>query len=169
MNASFLLRFYAFFIDYIIIFLYLIFIFIIGFLFPSIQELFKGPVIIAQLTGFLLVTLPVSLYFIIGDSFFDKQTIGKKRARIRVIRNNGEAVSGLRMVFRTLLKFLPWELSHFLVFRLVHIGNGEVPLSYYLIGILIYALIFLYILTAIFTKRKQSIYDILTKTQVVKV
>ena len=169
MNASFWLRFYAFLIDYLLIFLYLIVVLIIGFLFPSMQNLFNGSVIIAQLTGFLLVTLPVSLYFIISDSYVGKQSIGKKKVGIKVIRNNGEAVSVLRMAFRTLLKFLPWELSHFLAFRLIHIGEGEVPLIYYLLGILIYALMFGYILSAIFTKRKQSIYDILTKTQVVKV
>lgn len=132
------------------------------------QNLFNGSVIIAQLTGFLLVTLPVSLYFIISDSYVGKQSIGKKKVGIRVVTNNGEATSILRMAFRTLLKFLPWELSHFLAFRLIHIGEGEVPFIYYLIGILIYALMFGYILSAIFTKRKQSIYDILTKTQVVK-
>ncbi|MBB6512809.1 putative RDD family membrane protein YckC [Gracilibacillus halotolerans] len=168
MNASFWLRFYAFLIDYIIIFIYLIFILLTGFLFPSMQNLFNGSVIIAQLTGFLLVTLPVSLYFIISDSYVGKQSIGKKKVGIRVVTNNGEATSILRMAFRTLLKFLPWELSHFLAFRLIHIGEGEVPFIYYLIGILIYALMFGYILSAIFTKRKQSIYDILTKTQVVK-
>ncbi|WP_256463971.1 hypothetical protein [Gracilibacillus caseinilyticus] len=42
------------------------------------------------------------------------------------------------------------------------------PFAYYLIGGFIYALIFTYILTAIFTKKKQSLYDIVVKSQLMK-
>lgn len=71
-------------------------------------------------------------------------------------------------ILRTMLKFLPWELSHFLMYRLVNIGDQDVPVLYYAIGALIYGLIFAYILTAIFTKNKQSLYDLLAGTYVVK-
>ncbi|MBD8070667.1 RDD family protein [Bacillus sp. PS06] len=170
MNASFLLRIKAFMIDYILILCYLVILFIFNvFLFPSLQDYFKGSLLVAQFTGFLMVTLPVSLYFIFCDSSIGKQSLGKKRVGIRVVGSDGEALSFLHVTFRTILKFLPWELSHFLVYRLVYIGDGEVPIIYYLIGGLIYALMFAYILTAILTKRKQSLYDIIAKTQVVKV
>ncbi|WP_419962687.1 hypothetical protein [Psychrobacillus sp. BM2] len=72
-------------------------------------------------------------------------------------------------ICRTILKFLPWELSHYLVYRLIYIGDAEVPLNYYIIGGIIYALMFAYILTSMFTKRKKSLYDIVVKTNVVKV
>ncbi|SEH76837.1 hypothetical protein SAMN05192559_1041, partial [Halobacillus karajensis] len=68
-----------------------------------------------------------------------------------------------------ILKFLPWELSHFFVYRLIYIGDGEVPFTQYLLAGLIYVLIFAYILTAVFTRKKQSLYDIVSKTHVVKV
>ena len=169
-NASFLLRFKAFMIDYILIFIYLAIVFILNvFLFPTLQEFFNGSVIVAQFTGFLMVTFPVSLYFIISDSNIGGQSFGKKKMGIRVVEKNGEAISVTHITFRTILKFLPWELSHFLVYRLIYLGDGEVPFTYYLIGGLIYALIFTYIMTAIFTKKKQSLYDIATKTHVVKV
>lgn len=129
MNATFLLRFKAFMIDYIFILVYLALLFVINvFLFPSIQEFFNGSLIVAQVTGFLMVTFPVSLVF---DSPIGGQSIGKRKTGIQVVNKNGEAISLLRTTFRTVLKFLPWELSHYLVYRLVYIGDGEIPFSYY--------------------------------------
>lgn len=169
MHASFLLRFKAFLIDYLFILMYLIFLFIFNvFLFPSLQDLFNGSLIVAQFTGFLMVTFPISLYFIISESKMGGQSFGKRKTGIRVVKKNGDTLSLLHATFRTILKFLPWELSHFLVHRLIYIGDGEVPIIYYLIGGVIYALMFAYILAAIFTKKKQSLYDLLAKTQVVK-
>ncbi len=169
LNAFFLLRFKAFLFDYLFILLYLVLLFIINvFLFPSLQEFFIVSPIVAQLTGFLMVTFPISLYFIISDSTIGRRTYGKRKAGIQVVGKDGKTISLLHSGIRTFLKFLPWELSHFLVYRLVLIGNGEVPLSYYLIGGFIYALMLAYILTAIFSKKKQSLYDMLTKTQVIK-
>ena len=169
LNASFLLRFKAFMIDYIIILFYLVVLFIFNvFLFPSLQEFFNGSLIVAHFTGFLMVTFPVSLYFIISDSKIGGQSFGKRKTSIQVVGKSGEPISLPHATFRTILKFSPWELSHFLVYRLIYIGDGEIPFAYYLIGGLIYVLIFAYILTAIFTKKKQSLYDIFAKTQVVK-
>ena len=170
MNATFIIRFRAFLIDYIIIFAYLVLLVVLNvFLFPSMQELFQGSLIKAQFIGFLMVTLPISIYFILSDSVFGGQSFGKKKMEIQVVGANGKALSIPRAIFRTVLKFLPWELSHFLVYRLVFIGDEAVPLSYSLIGAVIYALMFVYILTAIFTKKKQSLYDIIAKTYVVKI
>ncbi|MER2010249.1 MAG: RDD family protein, partial [Psychrobacillus sp.] len=129
MNATFLLRFKAFMIDYIFILVYLALLFVINvFLFPSLQAFFNGSLIVAQVTGFLMVTFPVSLVF---DSPIGGQSIGKRKTGIQVVNKNGEAISLLRTTFRTVLKFLPWELSHYLVYRLVYIGDGEIPFSYY--------------------------------------
>lgn len=169
-NAKFLLRFKAFMIDYMLILVYLVVIFLLnGLIFPSLQGFFTGSLVVAQFTGFLMVTLPVSIYFIISDSVIGGQSVGKKKMGIQVVDKNGDPLSVIQITFRTVLKFLPWELSHYLVYRLVYLGDGEVPFNYYLIGGLIYVLIFTYILTAIFTKKKQSLYDIIVKTQVIKV
>ncbi|MDG5786793.1 RDD family protein [Evansella sp. AB-P1] len=169
MNATFLLRLKAFLFDYIIILCYLIILFFINiFLFPSLQEFFTGSIIVAQLTGFIMVTLPVSIYFIITDSSIVGQSFGKRRTGIRIINKNGAPLSIIHVTFRTILKFLPWELSHFLVYRLIYLGESQVPTRYYIIGGIIYGLIFTYIFTAIFTKKKQALYDIIAKTEVIK-
>ena len=100
MNASFLLRFKAFIIDYILIFIYLVGLFIVSiFLFPSLQRFFTGSLVVAQFTGFLLVTFPVSLYFIISDSNIGEQSFGKRKAGIKVVGTNGEALSMLHLNF----------------------------------------------------------------------
>ena len=68
-NATFIMRFKAFMLDYLLIFAYLSVLAVFNiFVFPSIQSLFINSLVVAQFTGFLMVTLPVSLYFIISDS-----------------------------------------------------------------------------------------------------
>ncbi|MEK4085856.1 RDD family protein [Psychrobacillus sp. FSL K6-1415] len=170
MNVTFIMRFKAFMLDYLLIFAYLVVLAIFNILiFSSVQSLFNGSLVLAQFTGFLMVTLPVSLYFIISDSVIGRQTFGKRRMGIKVVNERNETLPILHAILRTILKFLPWELSHYLVYRLVYLGDGEVPLNYYIVGGIIYALMFAYILTALFTKRKRSLYDIVVKTQVIKV
>lgn len=115
-----------------------------------------------------MVTLPVSLYFVLTDSVIGGRSFGKKKMGIRVIEETGATLSMPKSIYRTILKFLPWEIAHYLVYRLVEVGDGEVHFNYYIIGGIIYALIFSYILTAIFTKKKQSFYISFPKTQVVK-
>ncbi|WP_229683255.1 RDD family protein [Virgibacillus oceani] len=163
-------RFKAFLFDYLLILVYLAILVVFGvFLFPSIQELFSGSLIKAQFVGFMMVTLPISLYFIVCDSIIIGQTFGKKKMGIQVFNENQEVLPVLQAVYRVILKFIPWELSHYLVYRMVALGDDKIPILYYMIGGLIYALIFAYILTAIFTKKKQTLYDIAARTQVVKV
>lgn len=167
-NASFLLRCKAFLIDYILIVAYLISLAAVSlFLLPSVQGWFAGSLVTAQLAGFATVTLPVSAYFVVSDSA-GRQSFGKKRAGIRVVGENGERPSVSRIIFRTALKFLPWELSHFLVYRLANLGD-TVPLYCYWIGGLVYGLIIAYAATAIFTRKKRSLYDLLAGTQVIRV
>lgn len=115
-----------------------------------------------------MVTLPVSLYFIITDSRIGKGSFGKRKMRIRVVDANNRSISVSRAIFRTALKFLPWELSHFMAYRMIYLGDGDIQLLDYLIGGLIYTSILLYVLMAVFTKNKQSLYDRLAKTYVVK-
>lgn len=156
-------------LDYLLIFAYLVVLVIINvFLFPSIQVFFNESLVVAQFTGFLMVTLPVSLYFVISDSVLGGQSFGKRRMRIKVVNEKEEPLRVLHAICRTALKFLPWELSHYLVYRLIFLGEAEVPFNYYVIGGIIYALMLAYILTSIFTKKKKSLYDIVVKTHVVK-
>lgn len=170
MNVSFWLRLKAFFIDYLFILAYLALLFIANvFILPDLQKFFQGSMATAQFTGFLMVTLPVSLYFVISEVLFNGQSVGKKKLNMQVVGAEGEKISLRKSVFRTILKFLPWEMSHFLIYRLMEIGEEPVPGFYMIVGIWIYALMFLYILTAIFTEKKLAFYDRIAKTKVVKI
>ena len=101
MAAGFLLRFKAFLIDYLLVLGYGVLLLVFNvFLFPQLQNLFAGSLWLAQFTGFVMVTLPVSIYFIISDSLFNGQSYGKKKMGIRTIGENGSALSVGRAVFR---------------------------------------------------------------------
>lgn len=168
-SAGIWIRLKAFTLDYFWIFLYLCLVLLLTVVAaPGIQDYFNGPVGTAQLAGFLLVTLPVSLYFAIGDSTLFKGTYGKRKMRIQVVDVHAQPTGILRSAVRVIFKFLPWELSHFLVYRLVSLGENEFPVFLMLIGSLVYLLIFIYILTAIFSKENRSLYDRLSGTKVIR-
>ncbi|WP_177167562.1 RDD family protein [Planococcus faecalis] len=115
-----------------------------------------------------MLTLPVSLYFIVADSKMGKQSFGKYKMGIVVTDKNQKPLSIGRAMSRTFLKFLPWQLSHFMVYRMIQLRAEELELLDYLIWGWIYGLVFLSMLMVIFTKNKQTLYDWLTKTYVFK-
>lgn len=169
MNVSVIQRFKAFLIDYLLIAGYLLSLMVLTvFISPSIQSFFQGSLVIAQFTGFLMVTLPVTIYFAAFDSLGKGQTFGKRKMKIRVVTLDGQKPDLLRSAIRNLLKFVPWELSHFLIYRLMVLGNDPVPVFYMGVGGFVYVLMFVYLTTAIFSNRKQTLYDWVVKTQVVK-
>jgi uncharacterized RDD family membrane protein YckC len=79
---------------------------------PNVLErLFQGPVA-GQASGFMLVTLPVTLYFAVQEASARQATWGKVRCSLKVIGPDGGRLSLGRALARTALKFLPWELAH---------------------------------------------------------
>lgn len=169
MNPGFFLRLKAFLFDYLLILAYMLVLAVFSmFLIPSIQQLFTGSPASAQLAGFLMITLPVSLYFTLADSRIGGGSFGKRITGIRVMDLDGRPLAVLHSAVRTALKFVPWELSHFLVYRLMWLGDDPVPIGYMILGGLIYALIGAYIAVPFFTKKKQSVYDLAIRTEVVR-
>ncbi|WP_411842331.1 RDD family protein [Salinicoccus sp. HZC-1] len=167
--ARFLTRLKAFLFDYIIILMYLLFIVMISVVFvPALQKLFIHSVPVSQLTTFLLVTFPVVLYFSFFDSKFSKGSFGKRKTGLKVVDSKGARLSFLHSLGRNLVKFVPWEFGHYTAFKMAYLGEGGVPPVDWITGILTYVLIFAYILTAIYTKKKQSVYDIAVNTYVIK-
>jgi len=67
--STFSVRIYAFLLDYLVIVIYGVFVVgTISFAFrPFFQSLFSSSPAVAELTGFCLMTLPVSLYFILCE------------------------------------------------------------------------------------------------------
>ena len=157
-------------LDYVIILFYLVTVTLIFLLLNSLfnlnDRLFIDRVR-AQLTAFLLITLPVALYFAISESSNRQATWGKQRMKLRVTDENGERISFWRALARTFLKFIPWELSHTLIWELSFSPQTDTVLTYYGFGF-VYLLVGLNIASLLLTKTHQTIYDLLTKTYVVK-
>lgn len=168
MYAGFWRRAGAFALDYIIILGYLLGITLLfalaNALFGQSQWLFADR-IRAQFVAFLLVTLPVTLYFAVFESSPRQATWGKHRLNLKVADHDGKQVSFWRALGRTILKLIPWELSHTLIWEIYFSPQtNSVWINYGFV--LVYLWIGLNILTLVGTKTHQTLYDLLTKTYV---
>jgi uncharacterized RDD family membrane protein YckC len=167
--AGFRQRVAAFALDYIIILGYLLGLALLSLLttqlFSASQWLFADRVR-AQFVAFLLVTLPVTLYFAVSESSPQRATWGKQRLKLKVGDRNGNRISVWRAFGRTLLKFVPWEISHTLIWQIYF--SQAAPSVWISYGFaLVYLLIGLNIVSLILTKTNQTLYDLLTFTYVI--
>ena len=167
--AGFWQRTKAFGYDYLVISLYLILITLLFLALNSTfhlnQRLFTSRVA-AQSSGFLIITLPITLYFAIGESSTKQATWGKQRLGLKVTERNGEQISFWRALARTLLKFIPWEISHTLIWNIYF--STESFSAYINYGFsLVYLLIGLNIASLVMARKNQSLYDFLAGTFVI--
>ncbi|MGG3574110.1 RDD family protein [Bacillus gobiensis] len=163
------IRIYAFLFDYLMIVLYGIFVVgTISVIFrPVITPLFSDSPAAAELTGFFLVTLPVSLYFIICECSTWQGTWGKKKLSIRVVDNSGNRIGLFRSTVRTAIKFMPWEAGHFAVWHLT-LPTDFSDTGVYVILITVYLTVFIYLLSPLMNKKRKTIYDWIAGTKVVR-
>ncbi len=66
----------------------------------------------SEFSAFLLLVLPVILYFALFEHSSWQATWGKRKMGLRVIDRHGARLSLPRSLTRSLLKFAPWELTH---------------------------------------------------------
>jgi uncharacterized RDD family membrane protein YckC len=170
MYAGFWSRAGAFALDYIIILGYLLGTALLSVLanglFGVSQWLFADRVR-AQFVAFLLVTLPVTLYFSISESSSRQATWGKQRLKLKVTNRNGNRGSFWKALGRTLLKFIPWEISHTLIWQIYFSPQADSAWISYGFA-LVYLLIGLNIILLVITKTHQTLYDLLTNTYVIR-
>jgi uncharacterized RDD family membrane protein YckC len=167
--AGFWKRLAAFALDYILILGYLIGIALISLLVNQVfhvNQLLFADRIRAQLVAFLLVTLPVTLYFTVSESSVQQATWGKQRLKLKVADVNGNRIGFWRALARTLLKFVPWEISHTLIWQIYFSPQVESVWISYGFAI-VYLLIGLNIVSLVITKTNQTLYDLLTNTYVI--
>src|SRR5690625_7476048 len=110
--AAFRVRIYAFLLDYLVIVVYGVFVVgTISFVFqPYLKTLFSSSPLTAVLTGFLMMTLPVSLYFIICECSKWQGTLVKRKIGIRIVDDLVRSIGVGRSVFRTGVKLLLWAI-----------------------------------------------------------
>ena len=161
----------AFLFDYLIIAGYLIFVVaagsIVNAIFPIIaHELFGNP-FSGQITGFLIVTFPISLYFILFESSAWQATWGKRRLGLRVTHTDGTRLTILRASSRTFLKFIPWELAHTCIWQISFAQEAAKPMISMGFA-LVWILVEVNIVCLWISSTHQTLYDYLAGTYVVK-
>lgn len=161
-------RIYAFLLDYLVIVIYGVFVVgTISFVFRLyFQSLFSSSPAVAELTGFCLMTLPVSLYFILCERSKWQGTLGKRKMGICVVDNFGQRIGIGRSVVRTTVKFLPWELAHFTIWQLMLPSSMSDMTIYIILGIVYFAII-VYLIIPFTNKKRENVYDWLAGTEVV--
>jgi len=156
-------RLTAFFIDCMVLAAYA------GVLFgasPFLRPLFTGSPYSAELTGFLLLTLPFALYVTISEASKWQATIGKRIMKLRVVNNEtGRRLRLPQAAIRSALKFLPWELAHFAIWHAFVFASS---LQYVAMGVLAmsYLMMFTYIV-GLLRHSHRPIYDRLAHTKVI--
>ena len=92
-----------------------------------VERLFASP-LKGQSTALSLVTLPVSLYWVLGESSAWQGTWGKRRVGLRVVRADGARLSLRRAIGRAAAKFVPWEPAHACIWQVSAAPQEPSPL-----------------------------------------
>ena len=134
---------------------------------PNLADTLFGSPWIGQLTSFLVLTLPVTLYFALMESSPRQGTWGKQRRSLRVIRRSGERLTFIHTLGRTLLKFVPWELAHTCIWQVSHAGEDVPPVI--TVGfVVVWVLVGANIVSLMVSPERQTLYERLSGTCVVR-
>ncbi len=161
-------RLAAYLLDYALLFCILIAIqtmtWIFGQGFPF--ALFRDGIQI-ELWILLSISLPAWLYFAFSEQSVHQATFGKRLFHLRVAHVTGSRIGFWRALLRTVVKLLPWELTH--VALLIPVPMWWDPSPGLRVGlIVIYLLIGIYFGVMFSNRRRQSVHDLLANTVVVK-
>jgi uncharacterized RDD family membrane protein YckC len=165
-------RIQAFLIDYMIILVYIGLLILstlgVSHIFSiSLENISPGT---GQLVGFATLTLPVILYFTLTENSRYAGTPGKRKLALKVVSTDLSKAGSGRLLLRNCIKFLPWELAHFFVFRLFALNYNNVPVpGWVMTGLIASQALALVYLLMLFTKSGRSLYEILSATRVVPV
>lgn len=114
----------------------------------------------------LSVSLPTYLYFALYESSARGATPGKRLLGLHVTDMAGKRISFGRALLRTIMKLIPWEVTHLSLFLPTPIfldGQGG-----FLPGLITAnALIVVYLAVVVMTVGKQGIHDLVVSTMVV--
>jgi len=162
-------RIAAFALDYLLILSYLGVLVLASFLVPQMNPWFRR-LSTAHWASFFLVTLPVSLYFMLSEASSAQATFGKRWMGIRVQSWTGQRLTLPASLIRTALKFAPWEFGHAAVWRFalgagnaaqLHIANDFLATTWVLAA--------LYLVCMAVDSRRRAPYDFASLSQVVLV
>jgi uncharacterized RDD family membrane protein YckC len=162
-------RLLAFAYDYILIAIYIGVLAGLTIFVPPINRLFAttfADAVTSDLTAFVLLILPVILYFGISEGSARASTWGKRRAGLRVVAKDGTPIGYRQALIRTALKFLPWQLGHTAVFQSIYAEEAP-SLRIFLLFALAYGLAIVYMLYLWRRPDHRPPYDLVAGTVVI--
>jgi uncharacterized RDD family membrane protein YckC len=123
----------------------------------------------AELFGFALLTAPVVLYFALLEASSWRATIGKRALGLKVASLDGGRLPLGRALVREGVRFLPWEMSHALVWQVALSPGGRTFPPWMAAGFgLVYLLVFSYLVTLFVGSTHRTIYDRLAGSVVLR-
>lgn len=124
----------------------------------------SGPLFWAYV--FSTVSIPFWLYYSLLESSARQATFGMRLWGLRVTDTEGKRIGFGRALLRTVVKLLPFELNHLVLFLPTPIWSDPQP-EFRFGFVVVNALMILYIVTMLVTRRKQSVHDLVAGTIVV--
>ena len=165
-------RLLAFLLDYVVIAAYIVVLTLVtqaaALAGLSITGLFANP-IRADLLAFLLLVLPVILYFALSESSPRQATWGKRRMNLCVTSTDDQRLSFPRALLRSAVKFLPWQIAHTSLFQIPGwpLNATTVPAGSVTGFILVWVMIFVYLGFLFFQPTRRTPYDFASGSVVV--
>lgn len=156
-------RFIALLIDYLLISIYAGVLFLFS---PFISTLFQKSAWQSEFFGLILLVAPVFLYFFLFEASYLKATPGKLIFHIKVTKIDGTNFSYFNSFIRSLVKFIPWEFSHFAIWQLVFPNRGLLFVVEALL-VITNMLAVLYIVFPFFNRNARAIHDYAAHTVLV--
>jgi len=114
----------------------------------------------------LTVSLPIWFYFAGFESSVWQATPAKRLLGLRVTTLSGQRQSRGRALLRTVVKLLPWELTHLTLLLPTPLWDAATPELRPGLWI-VYGLLAAYLLCAAFTSHRQAPHDLMAGTLVV--
>ena len=115
---------------------------------------------------FSIVSIPFWLYYSLLESSERQATFGMRLFGLQVTNTDGNRIGFGRALLRTVIKLLPLELNHLVMFLPTPIWSDPHP-GFRVGFVVVNALIILYFATMFITKRRQSVHDLVAGTVVV--
>jgi uncharacterized RDD family membrane protein YckC len=115
---------------------------------------------------FSTVSIPFWLYYSLLESSVWRATFGMRLLGLQVVDADGKGLGFGRALLRTVVKLLPFELNHLVMFLPRPIWSDPQP-SFRFGFVVVNTLMIIYIVTMFLTHRKQSVHDLVAGTVVV--
>ena len=160
-------RFIAFGFDFLLIFAYVLILLGISISITvtigpleQIHPMFASPVYM-DLLAFVILVLPVILYFTLQESSSRQATWGKRKAGLQVVNARGTRLTRKQAFVRSLLKFLPWQIAHTSIFHIEGLPfNPSEPTPLVISGfVLVWVLLGIYAISVLVSKKHRTPYD----------